>query len=257
MPAVTKLHVERHGDGPDLVLLHGWGLHSGAWTEALPALARRFRVHAIDLPGHGHSARVPVPGFDDCADEVARLVPAGAALCGWSLGGLIALRIAMLHPARARALVLVAATPCFVQRADWPHAMQPATLDEFAHGLRGDRDATLASFVRLNALHGAQGRDAIRAFMQRLGERAAPSATALGESLQWLRETDLRAATASIAIPALVIHGTRDALAPVAAGRWLAATLPGASLREIPGAAHLPFFTHRDLFVNALESFLA
>lgn len=251
------LHVERCGNGPDLVLLHGWGLHSGVWSEMLAALAARHRVHAIDLPGHGFSADAPMLGFDAAVRQVAALVPHGSIVCGWSLGGLIAQRIAMLDPAKARALVLVSTTPCFVERETWPHAMKAATLATFAAGLRRDRDETLANFVRLNALHGARGRQAVRAFTARLGDRGTPSAAALDATLQWLRDIDLRAGTPSLAMPALVIHGARDALAPIEAGRWLAASLPRARAVELPDAAHLPFFTHREKFAAALESFVA
>lgn len=251
------LHVERCGNGPDLVLLHGWGLHSGVWAEVLPALAVRHRVHAIDLPGHGFSADEPVFPFEAAAAQVAALVPPGAIVCGWSLGGLFAQRIAMLDPGKARALVLVSTTPCFVERDDWSHAMKAATLATFAAGLRRDRDETLTSFVRLNALHGVRGREAIRAFTGRLGERGTPGVEALAATLRWLRDTDLRADTPSLAMPALVIHGARDALAPIEAGRWLSATLPHARPVELPDAAHLPFFTHREKFAEALESFVA
>ena len=50
-----RLHVERLGSGPDLVLLHGWALHGGAWAPVAKRLAPRFRVHVVDLPGHGLS----------------------------------------------------------------------------------------------------------------------------------------------------------------------------------------------------------
>lgn len=251
-----SLHAELSGEGPDLVLLHGWGLHSGAWAEILPALAARFRVHAIDLPGHGHSAHVAVPGFDAAVDAVAAQVPAGARVCAWSLGALVAQRLAQRHAARVSRLVLVGATPCFVEREGWSHAMKASTLEEFAAGLVTDRDATLARFVRLNALNGARGREAMRTFTARLSERGAAAPAALETSLQWLRDIDLRAGAARIAAPTLVVHGTRDQLAPVEAGRWLAREIPRARLLELDDAAHLPFFTHREAFAAALESHL-
>ena len=55
------LHIEARGDGPPLVLLHGWAMHSGVWGALVPRLAQRHRVHAVDLPGHGYSA--PAPSF--------------------------------------------------------------------------------------------------------------------------------------------------------------------------------------------------
>ena len=249
------LHVDRAGHGPDLVLLHGWGMHSGAWNEEMPALTVRFRVHAVDLPGHGHSANAPVGSFDETADRIAEVVPRGAILCGWSLGGLLAQRIALRNPA-LRGLVLVASTPCFRARPDWPHAMKDETLQSFAAGLQDDRADTLGRFVRLNALNGARSREAIRTFTAHLHERGPSRPEALGAALSWLRDTDLRVDAPRIPVPTRVLHGARDVLAPVEAGRWLARSIPRASLDELPDAAHLPFFTHPQAFMRAVESFL-
>jgi pimeloyl-[acyl-carrier protein] methyl ester esterase len=90
---------------------------------------------------------------------------------------------------------------------------------------------------------------------RRLGERPAASSAALDEGLERLRATDLREETSALAIPALVIHGARDRIVPVEAGRWLARTLPGARLVEFPDCAHLPFVSNRDAVRDALEAF--
>jgi pimeloyl-[acyl-carrier protein] methyl ester esterase len=250
----VKLHVERSGCGPDLTLLHGWGMHSGVWSEVMPELESKFRVHAVDLPGHGLSAAIGATDFDSAVELVAESIPEGGAVCGWSLGGLFAQRLASRHGAKVARLGLVSATPCFVGREDWPHGMKAATLAAFAENLRTHREATLENFVRLNALHGARGRDAIRAFSRRIAERGAPSLAALENGLRWLRETDLRDAAPSLRVPTVVIHGTRDALAPIEAGRWLASRIPRCRLVEVEDAAHLPFFTHPRVFLDALDS---
>jgi pimeloyl-[acyl-carrier protein] methyl ester esterase len=252
-----SLHVDQSGSGPDLVLLHGWGLHSGVWAEILPTLAARARVHAIDLPGHGYSAGVPASSFDAATDAVAALVPEGATVCGWSLGGLIAQRLAERHPARVARLALVATTPCFVKRPGWPSGVKPAVLEGFAQALIRDRDAMLKRFVALNALHGTQGREAVRTFTKRLAERGTPSDSSLAASLEWLREVDLREHTPKLDLPAVVVHGARDMLAPVGAGRWMAKQLPRARLKILENAAHMPFFSHRAAFVSALEELIA
>ena len=249
-----KLHVEREGTGPDLALLHGWGLHGGAWHGVRERLATRFTLHVVDLPGHGRSAHVPVDSFDVAVDRVSAVVPRGATVCGWSLGGLFAQRLAATHTIAS--LALVATTPCFTTRGDWAPAMKPATLAAFARGLHEDRDRALRDFVHLNALHGAHEREAVRALARELATWPAPLA-ALEASLAWLRDVDLRPLVPTLDIPAVVVHGARDALAPIEAGRWLASTLPRARAVELDDAAHLPFFTHRDAFVAALESLVA
>lgn len=252
-----KLHVETTGQGPDLVLLHGWGMHSGVWAEVLAPLSARARVHAIDLPGHGHSAHVPVDRFEDAAEAVAACVPKDSVVCGWSLGGLVAQQLAHRHPERVARLALIATTPCFAERPGWRHGMKDAVLSGFATSLANDRDTMLKRFVALNALHGPQGREAVRTFTRRLQERGAHSDAGLAASLRWLREVDLRERTARLRLPAIVMHGARDMVAPVAAGRWLAEQLEGARLTELVDAAHMPFFSHRDAFLAAMGDLVA
>ena len=248
------LYVKSGGRGPELVLLHGWGLHGGVWAPVREALEERFHVNAFDLPGHGFSAFTPLRDFDATVDEVAAQVPEGAIVCGWSLGGMIAQALARRHPVRARALALVSTTPSFVEQPGWPHAMKVGTLAGFALGLRTDLEATLKTFVMLNAAGGAQMRAAMRALAGELLARGAPDPSALEVGLEMLRTTDLRPDASAIAQPAIVIHGCRDALVPIAAGRWLASHLPRARMVEIEEAAHLPFLSHPREFVAALDT---
>jgi pimeloyl-[acyl-carrier protein] methyl ester esterase len=248
------LHVERLGSGPDLVLLHGWGLHGGVWHALAARLAGAFRLHVVDLPGHGHSRNVAFTGLDEVVDIVAKCSPVGASVCGWSLGGLIATRLATRHPSRAVALALVSTTPSFVQRDGWPHAMARETLAAFAEGLRTQPAKTIRAFVNLNALGGPHARDRMRGLAALLVERGTPSAETLAAGLALLHAADLRDEVATIDCPAAVIHGARDALAPVGAGRWLAGALPFARFLEIPDGAHLPFVSHTEAVAQALEA---
>ncbi|APV48433.1 pimeloyl-[acyl-carrier protein] methyl ester esterase [Betaproteobacteria bacterium GR16-43] len=248
-----NLYVKSIGAGPDLVLLHGWGLHGGVWSSVIEILAKRFRVHAFDLPGHGYSSFIPFGGLDDAANRLANVIPMGTVVCGWSMGGLIAQRLALRHPARVRALALVSTTPCFLVRDDWPHAMKSEILTGFAAGLRTDFNATLKTFVALNALGGASTRETIRRLADEMLSRGVPDPSALDAGLAMLQETDLRTEVRALAQKTVVIHGARDALAPVEAGRWLAANLRSASLVEFEDAAHLPFISHPDAFAAALD----
>lgn len=252
------VHVETAGQGSPLVLLHGWALHSGLWGPLLPWLAARHRVHAVDLPGHGHSAVTDPYTLDAIVAAVDAAVPAGEplAVLGWSLGGAVAMAWARARPARVARLALVCTSPRFIAGPDWPHAMGEATLARFGDELSVAYRITLQRFLSLQ-LHGSdQGRAALALMRKHLFARGEPAPEVLGAALRILGAIDLRADAASIVQPTRVIAGDRDTLAPAAAGRWLAATMPGATYAEIAGAGHAPFLSHPEAFRRALEGFV-
>ncbi|MGH8208389.1 MAG: alpha/beta fold hydrolase, partial [Steroidobacteraceae bacterium] len=150
---MSHLYVETRGRGPDLVLLHGWGLNLRVWDGLARELEKSFRIIAVDLPGHGRSewnpkARTPA--------EQAWQVHAALAsrsdrysLLGWSLGGQIALDLAAAMPGSLERLVLVATTPRFAASADWPHGMPATALEKLATQLRTNYKRAISEFLEL------------------------------------------------------------------------------------------------------------
>ncbi|HEX9207895.1 MAG TPA: pimeloyl-ACP methyl ester esterase BioH [Steroidobacteraceae bacterium] len=253
-----KLHVEVRGAGPDLVLLHGWALHGGMWGPWIDALATRARLHIVDLPGHGRSAWPDdVTDLRRLARAVSDVVPRGAAVLGWSLGGMVALEIARSRPGDLAALVLVATTPCFLAREDWAGGMDPGVLQGFAAGLAGDYRRTIANFLALQTWGDERASAALRSLRANLSSHGEPDARALQAGLEILRAADLREALPTIATPTLVIAGEHDRITPAAAGRELAARLPAARFVEIAKAGHAPFLSHGDEVLRRVQEFLA
>lgn len=253
---VPELHCRRVGAGPDVVLLHGWGLHAGIWEPVIEALSVRFRLHLYDLPGHGRSAPVARFELGDVSAALARSAPERACWLGWSLGGMAALDFATRHPARVTRLALVASNPKFVAATDWPHAMAPEVLEDFARALETDYDATLNRFLGLVA-RGAPDSGVLRALRRALQATPPPSAGALRSGLDVLRSADLRAQARALTMPALWLAGARDTLVPVAALRALATAHPQQCLHEFGEAGHAPFISHPDAFVAAVTEFFA
>lgn len=230
----------------ELVLVHGWGFGPGVWQpllDALTSLGRHGRVRTVALPGYG------TPGFDPAA------LPDGATVCGWSLGGMLALSWARQWPDKVARLVLVGTTPRFLAAPGWADAQPPELLEGFAASLAADPAATLRRFAALANQGDEQARPVTRQ-LTRLLEAGLPAPAALAAGLDQLRDTDLRAAVPAIAQPTLVIHGERDPLMPLAAGRWLAEHLPAARLAIIPGSAHAPFLSRPEEFAARLTEFL-
>ena len=255
----APVHVEIRGSrGPDVVLLHGWALHGGMWGPWLEPLAERARLHFVDLPGHGRS---PWPegaaSLRDLANAVSPHVPAGAAVLGWSLGGMVALELARARPGDLAALVLVATTPCFLARDDWSNGMSPAVLDGFAAGLGGDYRRTISNFLALQTWGDEHATQALRSLRASLDDHGEPDARALAAGLAILRHADLRAHLDRIAVPTLVIAGEHDRITPAAAGRELASRLPTARFVQVPKAGHAPFLSHAETVRAEVTDFLS
>lgn len=261
MNTSEDLFVATSGTGPPFVFLHGFALHGGLFAALAAEFARTHRVHVVDLPGHGYSpdgARTLPEMVAAVAHTITR-IGAPARVLGWSLGGIVAQRLALDHPHLVERLVLVCTTPRFVTAPDWPQAMDPATLARFGEELRTAYRPTLQRFLTLQ-VQGADGR-ADRAVLATLRAalfaRPPPTAAALAAALAVLTDTDLRPEVARIGVPTLVVTGSRDALTPAAAGAWLAGQLPQARLAAIAGAAHAPFLSHPAAFVAAVQGFFA
>jgi len=277
---------------PDLVLLHGWGLGSNAWQPALPALQQRFTVHPFSLPGYrrpkelmdkrsteassqrpheqtisGHmpcrspsgaysspTAKITL-GFARTAEVLAEALPEGSVLCGWSLGGLLAMQTAALAPRRFKRLILVGSTPRFTQHCDWPHAQAAALLSMFSLAVARDATDVLQRFIALLNQGDVQARAISRSMSQRLLADPLPDTATLLAGLDWLRDVDLRPQLARITTPTLLIHGENDPLMPLPAAQWLAQKLPDARLEIVAGAAHAPFLNDPEGFARRLGDF--
>jgi len=250
------LYYERNGHGPDVVLVHGWGLHGGVWADVARALSKDCRVTVPDLPGHGRSREFRPREYtpEALAEEVRRVLPGPGIWVGWSLGAFVALGAAQQYPQAVTKLVLVGATPKYVQSPDWPHAMSLAVLQQFARNLEQDYVATLTRFLSLQTA--GEDRAVLRRLREEMFRYGQPPVAALHDGLRLLEREDRRAVLPGVAAPTLLIHGERDRFVPVAAARFMAGHLPQARLEIVRGAGHAPFLSHPALFVEQVQGFL-
>ncbi len=234
------------------LFLHGWGLHGGVWADTLRALPGT----AVDLPGYGATPGVAPYRAQTLADALAARIEAPVAVVGWSMGGMVALALAARHADKVARLALVATSPVFVRRPDWPHGLEADVLAGFAASLRADYRATVLRFLSLQARGGDDARAVIGRLRAQVFARGEPDAVTLADGLQLLRVVDLRAEAARVRCPTLVLHGAHDGLCPPAAARWLAGHIAGARLALHERAAHAPFLSHPHWFVAQLGAFL-
>lgn len=255
-------HVEIIGQGQPLVMIHGWGLHSGVWQPLIKRLSAKYMLYLVDLPGMGNSRPIEPYHLHALADEIAQVIPGVSDVLGWSLGGLVAQRIALNQPDRIRRLVLVSSTPCFVKdssftnKPSWDAGINPTDFEAFADNVNRDYKAAMLQFLTLQCMQSSDRRATIKQLRQSFETRPTPTQTTLGRALNVLLDSDLRDEVANIRKPTLLIHGDRDTLTPVQAAHWMMQHLPHGFLRVMSGAAHAPFLSHTDQFIDTLNQFL-
>lgn len=250
---MNRLYTEITGAGPPLILLHGWGLNVRVWDSILPELTDRFRVIAVDLPGHGrsvwHEAAKTLSGYAALvAEEIEECASADATLLGWSLGGEIALELAGRGAGR---LVLVATTPKFAASEDWPHGMSASVLQGFARQLATDYRQTVSDFLELQVRGSVNSDVVLKMLRDALFKHGEAQPEALTAGLDLLKTTDLRPQLPAITQPVVVVSGQYDRVTPPGAGRTLAELLPNANYVELRRAGHAPFLSHSQAFLDA------
>ena len=249
-----SLHIEKLGQGEPLLMIHGWGMHSGMWMQARDLLSHHFELHMVDLPGMGHSENLDVYNLHTVTKKIVEAMPYNSNVLGWSLGGLIATKVALMNPIKK--LILVGSTPCFVARDDWQQGMPSDVFESFFAGAMQDYQGTMHKLLALIAMGSGNARATSKMLREALSLRPAPNQQALLGALDILRTADLRADLHRLATPTLLIHGAHDKLASLSAAEWTAKTLPNATLFTLPSAAHEPFISHPQMFADKITEFL-
>jgi len=258
------LFCKAQGKGTDIVLLHGWGMHSGIWQSLPQQLAQQMtqqhRVITIDLPGHGNS---PITNFDSLeklAEIIAPHIPASAILIGWSLGGMAAMQLALTLPEKISRLILITSTARFTntenQPDDWPHAMAPEVLQQFAQMLQQDPNKTLRRFLSLQLRGCENERELLRQLLHLLNQCDAPKINALRDGLNILANGDLRKKIKNIQCPVRLIYGQHDRIVPAAVGEVMTNDIAKSKQHIITGAGHAPFLSHPQKFSELLKHYL-
>ncbi len=248
-------HTLRGGAGPPVVLLHGLGSSSADWPEQHTVLEARYRVVAVDLPGHGGS---PLPSGPltiesmarDVAALLARLDAEPAHVLGLSLGACVALRLALAAPGRVRSLTLV--NPFARVQPAGPGDLARLALRMILLGT-APMD-TVAAHVARRLFPWPEQRALYESAVASL---AATPRRAYFAAMRALARFDARGQVAAIRQPTLIVAGDRDTSVPLAAKVALAAAIPRANLLVVPASGHATPHDQPETFNRALLEFLA
>jgi 3-oxoadipate enol-lactonase len=252
-----RLGYEAAGDPAlrPLVFLHGIGGAARAWRGQLDFFRRRYRAIAWDMPGYGGSAPLPtvsIAALADALQEFLRQVGATRPiLVGHSIGGMIVQQLLAKSPDIASAVVLAQTSPAFGKPdGDWQKAFIGARLGPL------DRGETLVSLAP-SLVKELVGDDPDRSGMALARDCMAcvPEATYRATMLA-LMGFDLRGALRDIAVPTLVLSGSKDNNAPAPMMAKMATYIPSATYVELEGVGHLVNLERPAAFNAALDSFL-
>ena len=227
-------------------------MHSGIWSSVRDRLAQHFRLHLVDLPGHGSSPAHGSGTLQSMVDKVAEILPVSCTVCGWSLGGQVAAGLALCVPERVNKLVLISATPCFVNRQDWRWGMETTMLQLFMENLRRDYATTLSRFLTLQVSGGSDTKAMLAQLRANFFQGNEPDEAALQAGLQILLTTDLRTKIKSIQQPVILLHGENDVITNPAAAKWMNQQLQNSKLIMLPYCGHAPFLSHPDQFIAGI-----
>jgi pimeloyl-ACP methyl ester carboxylesterase len=252
------LHYDERGAGAPLVFLHGIAGDHLYWKGQMRAFARSFHCLAPDNRDAGQSGSAVAPyTMGDLAGDVAGLLDAlglaGAHLVELSLGGMIALELAVRHPSRVHSLFLVGT----VGRADaWFHA----TLDAYSHIRR--QVADMAGFlmamqpwlVSHRFFESPSKVEWLQAFLK---QSAFPQKIdGFFRQIEAIRGHDVLDRASAVRCPVGVVVGEDDLIAPPRYAQELARRIPQATLHILPGVGHSPVFEDAREFSRLLDEFL-
>lgn len=229
----SRLHYRIAGEGPPLVLVHGYSGSSSWWRNNIRPLAARRRVYALDLVGFGRSWPKHYfsleRGIDHILSWMEQVGIERADFCGHSMGGHVCMRLASAHPERVRRLVLVDASGLPLNARLLPLAWR---------GVRssGHTRFRFAPTVINTAL------------------QAGP--LVLWSALRDLLADDVQAELERIVAPTLILWGEADVLVPVELGQALHLAIRDSQLVVVPGAGHNVMYERPIQFNRTVLAFL-
>ena len=235
---MQQLHVEEHGNGEPLLLIEGLGQSMWAWREQVPVFAHRYRTIAFDTRGTGRSYVPDEPyGIDELARDAADVLDGRAArVVGLSMGGYVALTLALARPELVRSLVLAGTGAGGPDRVPRPKEVRDAYAA--AIGLPFDEYGRRTAPMTFSRGWTERNPERFEEILAARLEYPTPEKT-LEAHLQACYGFYARGCEVErIDARALVLHGDEDLIVPVENGRMLASRLPNARYVELTGRGH-------------------
>jgi pimeloyl-ACP methyl ester carboxylesterase len=221
-----------------IVLIHGWGCSGGVWESLIPYLNKYADIITLDIFYDYKNA-------DDCCEAIAKYLPEHCVLCGWSLGGMMATRLAGLYPLKIKALITLATNVSFVANMQWPDAMEADVFAAFCASFALAPKKTLLRFLLLQV----KGDVASKKQLAYLKKHSINDVGLLAglEYLSVMNNTKIL--SKDVVCPALLVFGEQDTLVPLSAANKIKKMISKCQeVVTVCGKGHvLPFIDDVDL----------
>jgi len=260
--------------GLRLLFIHGWATDSRVWRHQIEAFSKDYEIITVTLPGHGDGDHWFEPTLKPAVKKILLLTTQHSSLntyigIGWSLGAMVLMEMARFYPALFQRLVLVGVTPKFVMDETFPWGQPRGRVRQMIRGLKRGFSETLERFYHLNFTEEELTSPEVREFIElyqnppfiplfqrgKEGEGGS-SIESIVTALEALSEVDLRKTLSEVTVPTLLIHGEKDQVSSMEAGRYLARNLPMARMEVFKDTGHAPFLTRREEFNMVVRRFL-
>ena len=249
------MHLHRWGEGPPVILLHGWTMAGDIWHPVASHL--EAASIAPDLPGHGLTtgyAPTVDGGVQMLGDLIHREGVQEATLVGWSLGALIGWAYLAAGGGGIARMVSIDMSPCPLPQPGWPYAMHGQTTDKAARaGSRFASQWPAAAQAIAQGMFATAENPLIPATEARIGNN---DAQAMARYWHSLTSADLRASIAQLPVPLLAIHGALSRVYPPDTATWLAQTAPQGKSLILAGAGHSPILEAPQSVAGAISTFM-
>lgn len=222
-----------------LYFLHGWGCGPGVLNHCVRYFGAEWNMKALALPGYNGTPFL-AKGLEGVVSAIMPEVPDNAVLVGWSLGGLIGIRVAAMKPLKK--LILLASTPCFVNKHDWHSGLDVEVIEGLRQRLTRNPGRTLREFALLVSQGDHSPRATLRALQVMLEKDRTPTG-ALLDGLDILQYTDLRAEFSALECSVGVVLAANDALVSIASGSGMALLRSGLDIVAIQDSGHAPLIS--------------
>lgn len=255
-----------------LIFIHGWATDKAVWDAVAPEIAGKRPFLNVSLPGHGGPGAWYEPTLMPAKEAVLRLLDKESGPyvgVGWSLGAEILISLASQFPSLFKGLILTGATARFCADKEGSYGQSKALVRRMIMDMKRSPAETLQRFYSLNFTPEELATKGARGFIERYRYpgpvecRQTPPGcfpqfkyAEITTALEALYATDLTEDLGEIEAKTLLIHGRRDSVCPIEAGRALASAIKGSKLEVFDGAGHAPFVTEAERFASCAKGFL-